>query len=252
MPPSFFIWRNCSARSFMSNSPFFIFAASFSAFSLSSVSAAFSTRLTTSPMSRMRAATRAGWNDFQRVELFAEPQEFDRRAGDRAHGERRAAARIAVGARQDDAGERHALVEGLGDVDRVLAGQAVGDEQRLVRLDRVAHLRHLGHQLLRRCAGGRRCRGSARRSRRRGPRPSRAWRCRAASGRRRWAASRRPPARPARAAAPWRRDGGRRARPSARASFLWSAAAGRAWPRWWSCPSPAGRPSGSARAASRD
>ena len=76
-----------------------------------SVSAAFSTSETTSPMSRMRLATRAGMEGFQRIELFADAQELDRRAGDRAHGKRRAAARIAVDAGQDDAGERHALVE---------------------------------------------------------------------------------------------------------------------------------------------
>ena len=61
MPPSFFICCNCWARSFMSNSPFFIFLASRSPSSWSKVSAAFSTRLTTSPMSRMRFATRSGW-----------------------------------------------------------------------------------------------------------------------------------------------------------------------------------------------
>ena len=40
----------------------------------------------------------------ERVELFAGAEELDRRAGDRAHRERRAAAPIAVGAGQDDAG----------------------------------------------------------------------------------------------------------------------------------------------------
>ncbi len=60
--------------------------------SLSSVSTAFSTSETTSPMSRMRQATRCGMEGLQRVELFAGAQELDRRAGDRAHGQRRAAA----------------------------------------------------------------------------------------------------------------------------------------------------------------
>ncbi len=88
-----------------------------------------------------------GMEGFQRIELFADAEELDRRAGDRAHRKRRAAARIAIGARQDDAGQLDALVEGFGDVDRVLAGQAVGDEDGLVRLDLIAHGGDFGHQL---------------------------------------------------------------------------------------------------------
>ena len=48
-------------RSSRSNLPLAILAASFSASSISMVSAARSTRLTTSPMPRMRPATRSGW-----------------------------------------------------------------------------------------------------------------------------------------------------------------------------------------------
>ena len=44
------------------------------------------------------------------------------------------------------------------EVDRVLAGQAVGDEQRLVRIGDVADLGRLAPSAPRRCAGGRRCR----------------------------------------------------------------------------------------------
>ena len=40
------------------------------------------------------------------------------------------------------------LRELLGDVDRVLAGHRVDDEQDRVRLDRVADAHELGHQLL--------------------------------------------------------------------------------------------------------
>ncbi len=91
MPPSFFIWFNLAASGRSCRTcPFFILAASFSASSLSSVSLAFSTRLTTSPMSRMRPATRSGWKGFQRVQLFAGAQELDRRAGDEAHRQRAA------------------------------------------------------------------------------------------------------------------------------------------------------------------
>ena len=39
-----------------------------------------------------------------------------------------------------------ALVEALGDVDRVLAGQRVGDEQRLVRLGQPLDLGDFGHE----------------------------------------------------------------------------------------------------------
>ena len=46
-----------------------------------------------------------GMEGFERVELFADAEELDRRAGDRAHRKRRTAARIAVRARQDDAGD---------------------------------------------------------------------------------------------------------------------------------------------------
>ena len=41
-----------------------------------------------------------------------------------------------------------ALAKGLGEIDRVLAGHRVGDEQGLVRARRIAHRRHFEHQLL--------------------------------------------------------------------------------------------------------
>ena len=84
----------------------------------------------------------------ERVELLAEADELDRLAGDGAHRERRAAAAVAVHAGQDHAGDADPAVELLGDVHRVLAGQAVDDEQRLVRLGRVADGGDLGHQLV--------------------------------------------------------------------------------------------------------
>ena len=89
---------------------------------------------------------RCGVEILQRVPLLADADQLDRLAGDGAHGERRAAAAIAVDAGQHDAGDADALVEALGEVDGVLAGQAVGDEQGLVRMGDVAHLRHLLHQ----------------------------------------------------------------------------------------------------------
>ena len=70
----------------------------------------------------------------QRVHLLAGADQLDRLAGDGAHGKRGAAAPVAVDAGQHDAGDADALVEGARDVDGVLAGQRVGDEQDLVRV----------------------------------------------------------------------------------------------------------------------
>ena len=83
-----------------------------------------------------------------RVHLLADAEQLDRLAGDRAHRERRAAAPVAVHAGQHDAGEADPLVEVLGEIDRVLAGQRVGDQEDLVRPDGVADVRHLLHQRL--------------------------------------------------------------------------------------------------------
>ena len=69
----------------------------------------------------------------QRVHLLADAEKLDRLAGHGAHRQRRAAAAVAVHAGQHDAGHADALVEVLGEIDRVLAGQRVGDEQDLVR-----------------------------------------------------------------------------------------------------------------------
>ena len=77
-----------------------------------------------------------------------------------AHRQRRAAARIAVGPGQHDAGERQRSWKARG-VDRVLAGQRVGDEQGLVRLRERRAPRPPRPSSPRRRAGGRRCRGSA-------------------------------------------------------------------------------------------
>ena len=75
-----------------------------------------------------------GVERFERVDLLAGADQHDRLAGDRAHRQRRAAARVAVDPGQHDAGDAGALAEGLGDIDRVLAGHRIGDEQRLVRV----------------------------------------------------------------------------------------------------------------------
>ena len=67
------------------------------------------------------------------VDLFTGADELDRLAGHSPHGERGAATAIAVGAGQYDTGDADTAVEILREIDRVLTGQAVGDEQDLVR-----------------------------------------------------------------------------------------------------------------------
>ena len=62
IPPILRICFNWLAKSSRSKLPFAIFMAAFSASSRSIVSAAFSTRLTISPISKMRSAIREGWN----------------------------------------------------------------------------------------------------------------------------------------------------------------------------------------------
>ena len=70
----------------------------------------------------------------ERVHLLAGAEKLDRLAGDGAHRKRRAAAPVAVDAGQHDAGDADAIVEILGEIDGVLAGEAVGNEQDLVRV----------------------------------------------------------------------------------------------------------------------
>ena len=53
----------------------------------------------------------AGMKILKRVHLFADAEQLDRLAGDRAHRQRRAAAPVAVDAGQHDAGDADALVE---------------------------------------------------------------------------------------------------------------------------------------------
>ncbi len=64
-----------------------------------------------------------GMKILQRIHFFAGADQFYRLAGDGAHGQRRAAASVAVDAGQHDAGNADAVVEALGEIDRVLAGQ---------------------------------------------------------------------------------------------------------------------------------
>ena len=99
-----------------------------------------------------------GMEVFERVPLFADADQLDRLAGDGAHRQCRAAAAIAVGTRQDNAGDADAAVEGLGGVDGILARQCVGDEQDFVRVSRGFDVANFVHQLFVDRRRGRRCR----------------------------------------------------------------------------------------------
>ncbi len=70
-----------------------------------------------------------GVEGLEGVGFFAGAQELDGGAGDLADGEGCAAAGVAVHFGEDGAGDAEAVVEGLGGVDGVLAGHAVGDEE---------------------------------------------------------------------------------------------------------------------------
>ena len=187
----------------------------------------------------------------ERVELLADADEPDRLAGDRAHRQRGAAAAVAVHAGQDHAGDADAAVELLGDVDRVLAGQAVDDEQRLVRVGRVADRGDLGHQLVVdvQPAGGVEHHDVVAAERRLllgalGDRDG------VLAGDDRQGVDADLGAEDGELLHRRRAAGVERGHQHPLALALLRAA-GRAW-RWsWSCPSPAGRPSGSARAARR-
>ena len=147
-PPIRCIWRSWAQRSSRSNLPLAILAASFSASSTWIVSAARSTRLTTSPMPRIRPATRSGWKASSLSSASPTPANLIGLPVTARMRERSAAARIAVHPGQDDAGEVDLGGEALGDVDRVLAGQRVDDEQGLGRVRRRRDRLHLAHQLV--------------------------------------------------------------------------------------------------------
>ena len=70
-----------------------------------------------------------GVEHFQAVDFFGCAREFDGRAGDLPHRQRRAAARVAVHLGEHDAGERQRLAEGFGGVGGVLALHGIDHEQ---------------------------------------------------------------------------------------------------------------------------
>ena len=84
-------------------------------------------------------------NSSERVHFFAGADQLDRLAGDRAHGQRGAAAAVAVDAGEHDAGQADALIEGAREIDRVLAGEGVGDQQHFMRIGGALDLGRFGH-----------------------------------------------------------------------------------------------------------
>jgi len=87
-------------------------------------------------MPRMRPTIRSGWKG-SKASGFSPVTD----------GQRRAAPRVAVHLRENDAGKAEAFVEVLSRIDGVLAGHGVGDEQDLLRVEQPFELLHLGHQL---------------------------------------------------------------------------------------------------------
>ena len=82
------------------------------------------------------------------VEALAGGGKEDGRAGHAAHGQGRAASRVAVELGQDDAGEANPVTEGRGGGDRVLTDHGVQDEHDLVGAHRVTDRDRLVHHLL--------------------------------------------------------------------------------------------------------
>ena len=82
------------------------------------------------------------------VELFAHTHQLDGPAGDRTHRKRRTAAGVTIDTGEHDTGQTKLFVEGLGHIDRVLAGHGIGHQQRLMGLGRRADRGHLVHQFL--------------------------------------------------------------------------------------------------------
>ncbi len=174
----------------------------------------------------------------QGIGFFTRPEEHDGLAGDLAHRQGRATARIAIGLGQDDAGEIQRRTEGLGRVHGILARHGVDHEQAFGRRDRGIDVAHLLPSSPHPRAGDRRYRRSARQTRPAAPDPAHRPRYPAADG---WPAPRRNPHPPAARAAPaaaWRRDGAHRCSPAAPVCAASRSASEPAWLRMVVLPAP--------------
>jgi hypothetical protein len=103
-------------------------------------------------------SARSNWplRILQRVGLFTGADQLDRFSRDRAHRQRGAAAAVAVNACQHDAGEADPRVEGACEIDSVLAGQGIRDQQYFMRIGGGFDFRRFRHHLFveRGAAGG--------------------------------------------------------------------------------------------------
>ena len=146
--PSFFIARNCSRKSSSVNWPLRIFSSIRLASSMSTASAAFSTRLTTSPMPRMREAIRSGWNGSNSssfspmpANLIGLPVTALKLSAAPPRASPSSLVRIAPVILQR-------LVEVRRHIHRLLARGRVQHEQDFLRLDQVAQPHQFLHQRL--------------------------------------------------------------------------------------------------------
>ena len=95
----------------------------------------------TSPIPRMREAIRSGWKRSKSSIFSPVEAKTTGPADDPARREHRAAARVVVELRDDEARERERVVEGARRVHGVLTGHGVDDQERVVRRGRLADRR---------------------------------------------------------------------------------------------------------------
>src|SRR6185437_7578359 len=82
----------------------------------------------------------------QSFRLFPDAEENDRFTRHVAHGKRGTTPCIAIGLRQNDAGEVERRAEGPGGIYRILAGHRIHDEEALCRVGSLIDLAHLLHE----------------------------------------------------------------------------------------------------------
>ncbi len=99
-------------------------------------------------MPRIREAMRSGWKYSSWSSFSPTEASLTGPAGDRPHGQRGAAAGVAVELREDDAVEGDPLLERERDVHGLLAGHRVENEEHVRRLRLVTDALELVHQLL--------------------------------------------------------------------------------------------------------
>src|SRR5687768_5711656 len=84
----------------------------------------------------------------ERVELLADPDKFERLAGNGANREGSTAACVAVHLGEYDTGDAEPLVKLVSALDGVLSGHSIGDKQDLGWMQRFLELLQLGHQII--------------------------------------------------------------------------------------------------------